>query len=94
MITPWPRSRTNERDKTMSNDENRWNDGVSRTAAARDSCIAISPDGRQVEIPKELFVALWDFLEGRKAAGSITLQFRDGSLSCLEAVAKKNFRNG
>jgi hypothetical protein len=55
--------------------------------------MAISPDGRQIEIPKELFLALWDFLEGGKAAGSITLQFQDGALSCLEAVAKKKFRN-
>jgi hypothetical protein len=93
MLTPWPRSRPIQRDRTMSNEENRWNDAVSRAAAARDSCIAISPDGRQVEIPKELFLTLWDFLEGRKAAGSITLQFRDGTLSSLEAVAKKNFRN-
>jgi hypothetical protein len=93
MITPWPRSRLIERDRTMSNEENRWNDAVSRAAATGDSCMAISPDGRQIEIPKELFLALWDFLEGRKTAGSITLQFRDGTLSCLEAVAKKNFRN-
>jgi len=55
--------------------------------------MAISPDGRQIEIPTELFLALRDFLEGGKAAGSITLQFRDGTLACLEAVAKKNFRN-
>ena len=65
----------------------------SRGAATRASCMAISPDGRQIEIPTELFLALRDFLEGGKAAGSITLQFRDGTLACLEAVAKKNFRN-
>jgi hypothetical protein len=96
MITPWPRSRLIEHDKTMSNEEKRWNDAVSgtnRTTAAPDSCVAISPDGRQIQIPKELFLALWDFLEGRKVAGSITLQFRDGTLSSLEAVAKKSFRN-
>jgi len=55
--------------------------------------MAISPDGRQIQIPEELFLALRDFLEGRKVAGSITLQFRDGTLSCLEAIAKKSFRN-
>jgi len=80
----------------MSKEEDRWNDavpGTNRGAATRDSCMAISPDGRQIQIPEELFLALRDFLEGRKVAGSITLHFRDGTLSCLEAVAKKSFRN-
>ena len=85
-----------KRDRTMSKEEDQWNDAVSsasRGAAARNSCMAISPDGRQIQIPEELFLALRDFLEGRKVAGSITLHFRDGTLSCLEAVAKKSFRN-
>ena len=80
----------------MSKEEERGNNAgssTSRGAATRAGCMAISPDGRQIEIPKELFLALWDFLEGGKAAGSITLQFRDGTLSCLEAVAKKKFCN-
>jgi len=66
---------------------------ASRGIANRHSCMAISPDGRQIQIPEELFLALRDFLEGRKVAGSITLHFRDGALSCLEAVAKKSFRD-
>ena len=85
-----------ERDRTMSKEEDRGNNapsGTSRGAATRDSYLAISPDGRQLQVPEELFFALREFLEGRKAAGSITLQFRDGTLSCLEAVAKKSFRN-
>lgn len=54
--------------------------------------IAVSPNGTQIAIPKELFVALADFIETRKCPGSITIQFRNGEIICVEAVAKKTYR--
>ncbi len=54
---------------------------------------ATAPGGTQLEIPKELFVALSDFIKTRKCPGSITIQFRRGEIICVEAVAKKTYRN-
>jgi hypothetical protein len=56
-------------------------------------CMAVSPDGSHIPLPKELFVALTDFMQSRKCPGSITIQFRNGEITCVEAVAKKTFRN-
>ena len=55
--------------------------------------VATSPNGTRVAIPKELFVALSDFMMTRKCPGSITIQFRRGEITCVEAVAKKTYRN-
>lgn len=55
--------------------------------------LAISPNGAQLNIPKELFVALSDFIKTRKSPGSIIIQFRRGEIICVEAVAKKTYRN-
>jgi hypothetical protein len=55
--------------------------------------LATSPSGTKVSIPKELFVALSDFIKTRKCPGSITIQFRRGEITCVEAVAKKTYRN-
>ena len=55
--------------------------------------MAVSPDGSHIPLPKELFVALTDFMQSRKCPGSITIQFRNGEITCVEAVAKKTFRN-
>jgi len=54
--------------------------------------IAMSPTGTKLNIPKELFVALADFMKTRKCPGSITIQFRRGEIICVEAVAKKTYR--
>ena len=54
--------------------------------------LAVSPKGTCVEIPKELFIALSDFLETRKYPGSISIQFRCGEIICVEAAAKKRYR--
>jgi hypothetical protein len=54
--------------------------------------LAVSPNGSCVEIPKELFIALSDFLETRKYPGSISIQFRRGEIICVEAAAKKRYR--
>ncbi|HXB21922.1 MAG TPA: hypothetical protein VNV88_11095 [Candidatus Solibacter sp.] len=56
-------------------------------------CMAVSPDGSNIPLPRELFVALSDFMQSRKCPGSITIQFRNGEITCVEAVAKKTFRN-
>jgi hypothetical protein len=55
--------------------------------------VAISPTGVSVTIPKELFVALSDFIKTRKCPGSITIQFRSGEILCVESVAKKTYRS-
>lgn len=55
--------------------------------------MAISPKGVQISIPKELFVALSDFMMTRKCPGSITIQFRGGEILCVESLAKKTYRN-
>jgi hypothetical protein len=54
---------------------------------------AVSPSGSKLNIPKELFIALSDFIKTRKCPGSITIQFRRGEIVCVEAVAKKTYRN-
>ena len=55
--------------------------------------LATSPNGTKLNIPKELFIALSDFIKTRKCPGSITIQFRQGEIVCVEAVAKKTYRN-
>lgn len=49
----------------------------------------VPPDGKQIEIPKELFGLLWDFLEGDKASGTVVIQFRNGGVAGLESLVKK-----
>lgn len=61
-------------------------------AAPEGPYIATSPNGAQLHIPKELFVALTDFMKTRRCPGSITIQFRQGEIICVEAVAKKTYR--
>jgi len=73
-----PPPSTLNRDKTSRTEEGKY--------------VAVSPTGAHVQIPKELFVALQDFMKTRKNPGSITIQFRDGDITCVEAVAKKTYR--
>lgn len=54
--------------------------------------LVVSPDGNKIEIPKELFVLLWDFSEGNKPTGSVIMQFRNGGVAGLEAVIKKTYK--
>ena len=65
--------------------------GSSRSDSSR--YVAVSPKGVSVTIPKELFVALSDFIKTRKCPGSITIQFRSGEILCVESVAKKTYRS-
>jgi hypothetical protein len=53
---------------------------------------ANSPEELQVAIPKELFTALWDFLEGERPAGSVIIHFRNGGIAGLEALIKKHYK--
>ena len=54
--------------------------------------LVVSPDGNKIEIPKELFVLLWDFSEGNKQTGSVIMQFRNGGVAGLEAVIKRTYK--
>ncbi|HLJ88925.1 MAG TPA: hypothetical protein VKZ53_19050 [Candidatus Angelobacter sp.] len=62
------------------------------TPLQRAPYVVISPEGNQIEIPKELFGALWDFLQGNKPSGSVTIQFRNGGVAGLEALIKKTYK--
>lgn len=58
---------------------------------ARDRYVALSPDGRKIVIPKELFVVLSDFLKTRRCPGSVTVDFRCDEIVGIEALTKKRF---
>jgi hypothetical protein len=59
---------------------------------ARGKYLAVAPDGIQVEISKELFGLLWDFLHSSKPIGSVVIQFRNGGIAGLEAIIKKTYK--
>jgi hypothetical protein len=65
-------------------------EGPARTETEK--YVAVSPKGVHISIPKELFVALSDFIKTRKCPGSITLQFRGGEILGMESLAKKTYR--
>ena len=52
----------------------------------------VAPDGNRIEIPRELFGLLLDFLQGSKQNGSVVIQFRNGGIAGLEAVIKKTYK--
>jgi hypothetical protein len=52
----------------------------------------VSPDGSQISIPRELFGALADFLQGSKSTGALVIQFRNGGIAGLEALIKKTYK--
>jgi hypothetical protein len=54
--------------------------------------VLVAPEGEQIEIPKELFKALWDFSQGSKATGSVVIHFRNGGVAGLEAVIKRTYK--
>lgn len=64
----------------------------SSSTQARGSYMAVSPEGLRVEIPKELFSVLCDFLQVRKDAGSMVVHFRNGGVAGLEALIKKRYK--
>jgi len=56
-----------------------------------DGCLAVSPDGRRITIPQELFAALSDFIKIKKCPGSITIDFRCNEIISMETMTKKRF---
>jgi hypothetical protein len=54
--------------------------------------LVVAPDGDHIEIPKELFVALSDFLQGREPSGSVVIHFRNGDIAGLEGLVKKKYK--
>lgn len=52
----------------------------------------VSPEGNQIQIPKELFGALQDFVHGSKPNGSVVIQFRNGGIAGLEGIIKKIYK--
>jgi hypothetical protein len=54
--------------------------------------IKVAPDGNQVEISRELFGALWDFLQGNQPTGSVVTHFRNRGIAALEAIIKKTYK--
>jgi len=52
----------------------------------------VAPDGNRIEIPKELFGLLLDFLQGSKQTGSVVIQFRNGGIAGLEAIIRKTYK--
>jgi hypothetical protein len=59
---------------------------------SKDIHFASAPDGKFLIIPRELYVAITDFLQTRKQSGSITVQFRGGEITCVEAMSRKTFK--
>jgi hypothetical protein len=80
-----------EADSRAGFDTNRFPSAIARDSPGR--YLALSPKGIHIPIPKELFVALSDFIATRKYPGSITIQFRSGEITCVESMAKKTYRN-
>lgn len=62
-----------------------------QSAQSAGSHLALSPDGRTITIPKELFVALSDFLKTRKCPGSVTIEFRCDEIVGVETFTKRRF---
>jgi len=60
--------------------------------ASNDLYVAISPDGVEIEIPKELFGVLHDFMEGHKQTGSAIIQFKNGGIAGLETMIKRTYK--
>jgi len=54
--------------------------------------LVVAPDGSQIQISRELFGALWEFLEGDKPTGSVVIHFRNGGIAGLEAITKKVYK--
>ena len=54
--------------------------------------LVVAPDGNRIEIPRELFGLLLDFIQGSKQNGSVVIQFRNGGIAGLEAVIKKTYK--
>jgi hypothetical protein len=63
-----------------------------RSPADDRRCLITSPDGKEIEVPRELFAILSDFMVTRKDAGSMVVQFRNGGVAGLETLIKKKYK--
>ena len=54
--------------------------------------MVVAPEGDQIEIPNDLYTALWDFALGSNATGSVVIHFRNGGVAGLEAVIKRTYK--
>lgn len=68
-------------------------DGAAVELDSKNKYFVLAPNGSQVPIPKELYIAFSDFIKTRKCPGSINIQFRSGEITCVEALARKTYRN-
>ena len=64
---------------------------AAQPAAQPEQHFLVAPDGTRLPIPRELAIALFDFMHARKLAGSITIQFSSGEITCVESLAKKKY---
>jgi hypothetical protein len=75
--------------------ENLWRQRLPTVVSFQQSqqqYMVVAPDGNHVEIPRELFGLLHDFLRGTKQTGSVVIQFRNGGIAGLESVIKKTYK--
>lgn len=66
----------------------------SRTATLNNTngcCRAVSPDGREVVIPQELFAVFAEFMKTKKCPGSVTIDFRCDQIVEVKTLTKKRF---
>jgi len=54
--------------------------------------LVVSPDGKEIEVPKELFLVINDFMLARKESGSMVVHFRNGGVAGLETLVKKKYK--
>lgn len=81
-----------QRPQGQNNSTNNGNGGMTESDS-KNKYLVVAPNGMQVPIPKELYVAFSDFIKTRKCPGSIAIQFRSGEITCVEALARKTYRN-
>ena len=54
--------------------------------------IEYSRDPRKIVITKEVFMLFMDFMETRKMAGHMAIEFSDGDITSVEGIAKKRYK--
>ena len=63
------------------------------TDEGRDTYQIVGPEGNRIAIPKELFMALSDFLlEQDGPSGAVVIHFRNGGVAGLEALVRKTYK--
>jgi len=65
---------------------------INHSLGNADRYLVVAPDGKEIEVPKEMFAALSDFMTMRKDAGSMIVHFRNGGVAGLETLVKKKYK--